>query len=98
MKSLCRRSILVGGGVPEISLHNKSYLFCVLKPHSKFQKPRTTPAGRKVTQVPPAMPEGSVTGYILVIKPKMKTEEKCPGIKITSLILNPRKHKTNLAN
>ena len=33
------------GGVPQICFHSKSYLFCDLKPHAKFQKPTVTPSG-----------------------------------------------------
>ena len=36
--------------VPQILFHPKSYLFCELKPHAKFQKPMIIPSGRKVTQ------------------------------------------------
>ena len=45
------------GGVTHIGydripswLKIKSYSFCELKPHAKFQNPRTTPSWRKVTQ------------------------------------------------
>ena len=37
------------GGVPRICFHPKSYFFCELKPHTKFQNPTITPSGRKVT-------------------------------------------------
>ena len=30
--------------------HPKSYYFCELKPHAKFQNPTITPSGKKVTQ------------------------------------------------
>ena len=37
-----------GGVVPQICFDLKSYFFCELKPHAKFQNPRT-PSMRKVT-------------------------------------------------
>ena len=47
----CWRTCLGEGqfwGSP-ILFYPKSYLFCDLKLHAKFQNPRTTPSGRKVT-------------------------------------------------
>ena len=40
----------LGGGVPRIFFHPKSYFFCELKPHAKFRNPTLTPSGRKVTR------------------------------------------------
>ena len=37
-------------GVPHFFSYPKSYFFGDLKPHAKYQNPRTTPSGRKVTQ------------------------------------------------
>jgi hypothetical protein len=34
---------------PTNFFYSKSYLFCNLKPHAKFQNPTITPSGRKVT-------------------------------------------------
>ena len=41
---------LGAGGVPQFLFHPKSYFFCDLKPHAKFQNPMINPSGRKVTQ------------------------------------------------
>ena len=35
-------------GFPDYFLHPKSYFFCELGAHAKFNNPRTTPSGRKV--------------------------------------------------
>ena len=37
------------GGVPQMFSHPKSYFFCDLKPHAKFQDPTITPSWRKVS-------------------------------------------------
>ena len=35
---------------PKKLFHPKSYFFCELKPHAKFQNPTISPSGRKVTR------------------------------------------------
>ena len=39
---------ILGGA--QILFYPKFYFFCDLKPHAKFQNPRTTTSGRKVTR------------------------------------------------
>ena len=50
------------GGLPEILFNPKSYFFCDLKPHAKFQNPIITPSRRKVTQAEREK-ESSVTAH-----------------------------------
>ena len=38
-----------GSGGPPTFVYPKSYFYCDLKPHGKFQNPTITPSGRKVT-------------------------------------------------
>ena len=40
-------SVHPGGGVPRFFSHLKSSFICEVKPHAKFQNPRTNPFGRK---------------------------------------------------
>jgi hypothetical protein len=77
-----------GEGVPRISFNQKSFFFCELKPHAKFQNPTIAPSGRKVcgTEKQAGAELCQAQDKLGLAKPSLPSKKKSLAISFKTLI------------